>query len=168
MKVNDYNGEGFWSVEQVRDRYSIYVKKYEIQTPRDLSPSVHTEADRRWIYPVMQRVIEGIAAGDSACAEIGIEFIEEDRGFPFGKVLKSNTARALRRVSLTDEQKERIRKRVVSMLNAGFLPHEYRQYAKLARKIGLGTWLHKINKQNPAANSWVDWYHRYFEEHANH
>ena len=168
MIVNDYNGEGFWSVDEVRSRYAVYVKNFQVHAPRDLTPSEHSNGDQRWIYPVMARVIEGIEAGDSACAEIGIEFIEEDRGFPFGKILKSNTARALRRVSLTDEQKERVRKRVVSMLNAGYLPREYRQYAKLARKIGLGNWLNKIDKQNPARNPWVDWYHRYFAEHANH
>jgi hypothetical protein len=143
------------------------VKKLQIETPRDLHPTVTSDSNYRRIYPVMDRVIEGIKAGDLACAEIGVEFIEEDQGFPFGLTLKSNTARALRRVSLTDEQKERIRRRVVSMLNAGYLPREYKQYARLARKIGLGRWLGEI-KSHPADNEWVNWYHQYFKEHANH
>lgn len=40
----------------------------------------------------MHEVIEAIGAGDLACIRIGIEFMEEDVKFPFGKILKSNTA----------------------------------------------------------------------------
>lgn len=166
MKVIDYNGTGFWSVEKILSRYLNYVQKYEIQMPRDLRPMVHSEADTRRVYSVMDRVIEGINDGDLACAEIGIEFIEEDQSFAFGRILKSNTARALRRISLTEEQKERIRKRVVAMLIAGYLPREYRQYAKLARQLGLGPWLNEIKKQAPTDKARVNRYRQYFEEHA--
>jgi hypothetical protein len=168
MTEIDYNGTGFWSVERVLSRYAGYVKKYRIEAPRELAPLVHEEGEKRWIYPVMYRVIEGIEAGDLACAEIGIEFIEEDQSFTFGQVLKSNTARALRRIQLTEEQKERIRKRVVVMLIAGYLPREYRQYARLARKIGLGEWFDKIKSIMPSNNPWVNRYYEYFEEHARH
>lgn len=84
----------------------------------------------------MEKVIDGIEAGDGACVRLGIEFIEEDTKFKFGKILKSNTVRALRRASLSDEQKKRIRRRVFGLLQAGHVPHEYREYAKLVRKIG--------------------------------
>ena len=168
MKTIDYNGTGFWSVDEILNRYGRYVKKYRIKMPSDLSPTIHGEDDKRWIYPVMDRVIEGIERGDLACAEIGIEFIEEDSSFAFGQILKSNTARALRRISLTDEQKERIRRRVVSMLRTGYLPREYRQYAKLARKIGLGESIQDIKDQLPQDNPWVQRYFQYFLEHACH
>jgi len=79
MTIVDYNGTGEWSVEEVISRYSRYVEKYRIASPRDLKPAVHVQDERHWIYPVMDRVIEGIEHGDLACAEIGIEFIEEDR-----------------------------------------------------------------------------------------
>ena len=84
----------------------------------------------------LRKVIEGIEAGDAACIRLGIEFVEEDSKFAFGKILKSNTARALRRSSLSDSQKRRIRLRVFGLLRAGHVPHEYREYAKLVRKIG--------------------------------
>lgn len=129
---------------------------------------VHAEDEKKWIYPVMDRVIEGIESGDLACAEIGVEFIEEDASFAFGRILKSNTARALRRNPLTDELKERIRKRVVRMLEANYLPREYRQYAKLARKIGLGEWLAEIKERVPLDNSRAQRYYKYFEEHDSH
>ena len=168
MSVVDYNGTGSWTVEAIIGRYSKYVERYRISSPRDLRAKVLVQDERQWIHPLMDQIIEGIEHGDLACAEIGIEFIEEDASFPFGKILKSNTARALRRAALTDEQKERIRLRVVGMLKAGYLPREYRQYAKLARKIGLGKSFPKIKDELATDNPWVHHYYRYFEEHACH
>jgi hypothetical protein len=168
MMVIDYNGSGVWSVDDVLARYALYVQKYGISTPLDLRPVIHAEDQKQWIYPVMDRVIEGIESGDLACAEIGVEFIEEDASFAFGRILKSNTARALRRNPLTNELKERIRKRVVGMLAGGYLPREYRQYAKLARKIGLREWLSEIKERIPIDNPWAQRYYKYFAEHASH
>jgi hypothetical protein len=135
MDVIDYNGDGPWSREAILDRYARYAAELGV-VGRDLSPLEQKEQGRHWVYPVMEKVIEGIDAGDPACVRLGIEFIEEDARFAFGKILKSNTARALRRATLSDEQRERIRRRVFSMLRAGHVPHEFREYAKLAKKIG--------------------------------
>jgi UDP-2,3-diacylglucosamine pyrophosphatase LpxH len=80
--------------------------------------------------------------------------------------LKANTARALRRAPLTAGQEERIRKRVVEMLCAGHLPREYSQYAKLARRIGLGDWLSQVEQEADLNNVWVRHYYEYFKGHA--
>lgn len=136
MELIDYNGEGRWSRAAILERYARFAADAGV-SPRDLSPMEHTERGRRWIYPVMEKVIEGIEAEDPTCLRLGIEFIEEDAKFPFGRILKSNTARALRRAALTDEQRQRIRQRVLAMLRAGNVPHEFREYAKLVKKIGL-------------------------------
>jgi hypothetical protein len=135
MDVTDYNSDGRWSCAEILARYVRYAAELGI-VPRDLSPMEHSERGRHWVYPVMEKVIAGIEADDSACVRLGIEFIEEDAKFTFGKILKSNTARALRRASLSDEQRERIRRRVFGMLRAGHVPHEFREYAKLLKKIG--------------------------------
>lgn len=164
--VIDYNGTGMWSIDEVLKRYALYARKYSIATPRDLRPLIQARDGKKWIYPVMDRVIEGIESGDLACAELGIEFIEEDQPFAFGRILKSNAARALRRTSLTNEQKERIRKRVVEMLGRRYLPREYRQYVKLARKIGLGNWLPRIEEHSD--KPWAKHYYTYLKEHASH
>ncbi len=65
-----------------------------------------------------------------------MEFIEEEAKFPSGKILKANVARALRRASLDEAQKQRIRQRVFGLLRDGHVPHEFREYAKLVRRIG--------------------------------
>lgn len=169
MKVIDFNSIGFWSVEEILKRYSEYVRLFGITQPRELTPSTHSTNDTKWIYPLMDRVVEGIEAGDLGCAELGIEFIQTGDSFSFGKITKSNVARALRRTTLTEAQKERIRRRVIEMLEAGYLPREFRQYAKLARKLGLREYLPRI-KQLAALNSdaWVQRYCAYFEEYASH
>ena len=168
MKVIDYNGNGFWSVDEVLKRYAEYARLFGITQPIELTPMVHSTGDRKWIYPVMDHVIEGIEAGDPACAELGIEFIETNDSFAFGKILKSNVARALRRTTLTEVQEERIRRRVVEMLEARYLPREFRQYAKLARKLGLREWLPRIKQLADLGDPWVQRYCVYFEEHASH
>lgn len=137
IEIIDYNGEGRWSRAEILSRYARYAAEMGI-VARDLSPMEEgSQGSRRWVYPVMDKVIDGIKAGDPACVRLGIEFIEEDAKFCFGKTLKSKTARTLRQAaSLSDEQKQRIRRRVFGMLRAGHVPHEYREYAKLVRKIG--------------------------------
>ncbi len=136
MEIIDYNGEGKWSCAQVVARYLVLAKTLNLAEVRDLSPREHVERERHWIYPVMDEVIQGIKANDPACVEIGIEFIEEDTKFVFGKLLKSRTARVLRRATLTEAQKDRIRRRVFAMLSAGHLAHELRDYSRLAATIG--------------------------------
>jgi hypothetical protein len=158
MEVIDHNGEGRWSRSGILSRYAELSKEQRIR-PRDLSPMEHSQGDRRWVFPVMNKVIEGIEAGDTACIWIGIEFIEEDTRFPFGKTLKANTARALRRAPLTEEQKRRIRRRVFTMLRRGLVPREFHEYAKLVRAIGFDA---DDIPAGVSSNRFVERYRSYF------
>ena len=135
MEIRDYNGEGQWSAREILRRYEVYARELGV-SPGDLSPAEREERGTRWVFPVMERVIEGIKAGDRACVVLGIDFIEEDMGFPFGRILKANAARALRRAVITEDQKSRVRRRVLGMLRAGYVPREYQEYAKLLVRIG--------------------------------
>ena len=162
MQIIDYNGEGRWSRGELLRRYAEYARDLSI-SPRDLSPAEHEAGDRKWVYPVMHKVVKGIYAGDQACIRLGIEFIEEDAGFPFGRIIKSNTARALRHATLTDEQKRRIRRRVLGMLADGYVPREYKEYAKLLRRIGLDmNELGAIAGQSDLGNPRIARFYHYF------
>ncbi len=166
MKVRNYNGEGKWSKDEIIRRYSQYCLELKVLNRIDLSPLEHVEGDDKWIYPVMDKVITGIEQGDAACRRIGIEFIEEDRKFTFGKILKSNTARALRRSELTIEEQENIKRRLVSMLIEGNVPHEYKHYVKLLKKIGVGDYWNEIENRINRSNEYVMKYYDYLKDAA--
>jgi hypothetical protein len=163
VENRDYNGTDAWSVEAVQRRYERYRQQIGQRESRSLAPREHVEGDVRWIFPVMSAVIEGIDAGDGACIELGVEFVESGHKQAFGRILHAQAARALRRASLTIPQVERLRNRILGMLVLGLVPHEYREYAKLVRRIGLGdSWpatRAKIDEGNPYVMKYV----RYFE-----
>ncbi len=165
MTFQDYNGLGRWSRWAIQNRYVAIARRLRVAEPSDLRPHESICADGHRVFPVMYCVIEGIERGDPACIEIDIEFIEEDMGFPFGMILKSNTARALRRATLTEVQQERVRKRVVEMLIAGNTPKEYGEYARLARKIGLGRWWAgvegRVNLTSRRVRRFYDYFRRF-------
>jgi hypothetical protein len=166
-QLRDYNGEGPWSREGILARYRAYCRALGIKQPLDLRPQEHREGSVHWVYPLMDPVIRGIEAGDRACIALGVDFIEEDRPFPFGRALKSNTARALRRASLDASQQERVRTRVIAMLLGGNVPREFKQYAKLLRQVGLGDrWSdieRNVSRDNPHV---MRWFH-YLQQHAH-
>jgi hypothetical protein len=161
----DYNGVGIWSAEGIRKRYKEYARVTGTD-PFQLAPRRHTEGGRTWVYPLMEQIIDLIEAGDRAAIEIGIEFLQEDDHFVFGKILKSNTARALRRVSLTQEQQARIRERLVGMMVSGQVPHEWREYKRLLRSIGLGSLWPVLEKGVDRENKYVMRYYEYLDRFA--
>jgi hypothetical protein len=163
MEIRDYNGEVIWSKDEIIRRYRLYHSQLKLSNPINLSPVEHIEGDVKWIYPVMDKVIAGIESGDAACKRIGSEFIEEDKNFVFGKTLKANTARALRRSELDDEDEERIRRRLVSMLINENIHREYKEYAKLLKKIGFEAYWNEIENGINRSNGYVMKYYNYLK-----
>jgi hypothetical protein len=167
MKIIDYNGYGRWSLQAIQERYLEYARQLNVSPILNLKPSEYGHPDGRlWIYPIMNQVIEGIEKGDKACIEIGVECIEENQWLSFGKTIKANTARALRRSTLTPEQIERLRKQIISMLIEEHTPGHYREYAKLLRKIGLGSFWPMLEQQVNCNNPYVLRFYKYFQEYA--
>jgi hypothetical protein len=165
VHVQDFNGAGEWSAVRVVERYRAHAQGLHLEL-RDLAPRVHEAGTHRWVSPVMEAVIEGIAAGDAACVEIGIEFLEPRLVLPFGRSLHAGTARALRRATLSTWQASRLRTRIYAMLLEGWVPAEFRDYAKLLRRIGLGEEWPSVRARVDEANPHVMRYVRYFETHA--
>jgi hypothetical protein len=163
LETRDYNGPGDWSLEAIRRRYVEHARALGQEQVAELVPAEHSDGTVRWIYPVMDQVIKGIERGDLACTELGVEFIESGHQQPFGRILHSNTARALRRGSLSAGQIDRLRRRILGMLVAGRVPHEFKQYAKLLRRIGLGRAWEESRAKVDESNPYVMRYVRYFE-----
>ncbi len=112
----------------------------------------------------MDSVIPLIERGDPAVVALGVELVEEDQLMPFGRILKAKTARALRGTTLSPDQVERIRRRVVGLLVAGTFRREFHQYAKLLRHIGLGNWWpeveRRVDRENPYAMRYFEYLRR--------
>ena len=161
----DYNGVGIWSVEAIQKRYRGYADAFGTKPDR-LAPRRHTEGGRTWVFSVMEQVIQLIETGDKAAIEIGIEFILEDDFFVFGRILKSNTARALRRVALTEDQRARIRERLVAMMLSGQVPHEWREYKRLLRTLGVGPLWSVLDNGVDRDNKYVMRYYEYLNRFA--
>ena len=162
MRVHDYNGTARWSAKAVIERYRDYCRSLGIPVSADLVPQTSTEGDVTRIYPIMDEIIVGVERGDKACIAIALEFIEEeDHRFSFGRTLKSNAARALRRAELSKEQAERIRQRIVHMMLLGSVPREFREYAKLLRHVGVGSWWPVLEERIPRENPYVMRYYNY-------
>jgi hypothetical protein len=164
MDIRDYNGTGQWSAAAVLDRYRDYCLELGLTPTGKLTLREHIEKNVRWIFPVMDSVIEGIESGDRACIALGVDFIEEDQRFPFGRILKANAARALRRVQLDAKQTARVRRRVVEMLVCGNVPREFKQYAKLFRHVGVGDCWPEIERRVPRENRYVMRWFSYLRE----
>lgn len=163
VQIIDYNGTGIWSRAAILDRYARY--RQQLRLPKRSLPGTETtQGDRTWVYPVMNNIIASVAEGDPAAVKIALEFVEEDQSFAFGMIIKSRAARALRqRVVLREGQQARLRRRFADMLMRGYLPREYKEYAKLFRKIGLGEHRAAIEavaqSENPFIRRWA-WYLR--------
>jgi hypothetical protein len=164
--IHDSNGLGRWSREGIFARYRELCRELRLEPATDLRPLEQTKGDVRWVHPILDKVIQGIDAGDAACIGIGLDLIEEDEHLPFGKTLKSNTARALRRAPLTKGQSARIRKRVVAMLLAGNVPHEFKQYVKLLRTVGVGDLWPEIDDNVRRDNPYVMRWYTYLQKTA--
>lgn len=162
MRVRDYNGKGKWAWEAIQARYLEQAARLGISEPLALKPREIVQGDVRWIYPLMDQVIDGIRAGDAACAVIGVEFVEEDGKFVFGASLKARTARALRQAQLPQALAVRLRRRITAMLLAGNIPREYREYARLLRKLGFEDWWPRMEAGVPRGNKYVMRYFGYF------
>ena len=165
-ETRDYNGSGDWSSSAIQGRYLRYARYLRQTERRDLSPMEISKGSVRWVYPVMDKVIAGIEAGDTACVELGVEFIERAGKQPFGRILHANTARALRRATLNASQIDRLRTRILALLVQALVAREFREYAKLLRRIGVGPGWCQIVAAVDRTNPYVMRYVQYFERHA--
>jgi hypothetical protein len=153
------DGTGPWTHEAIRERYRRACRAHRVQ-PQPWPDPGRPEACG-WTARTMDVLAERMRQGDLAAADIGIEFIEEDGSFAFGRTTKGRVARALRHVPLTAAQKDRIRRRVVAMLARGYLPREFREYARLLRRIGPGGFEREIERAAASGDPWIAWYGRY-------
>lgn len=79
-----------------------------------------------------------IKSGDSEAARVGYQIIVTDPHLPFGKLIKSGIARALKqRVDLISSlERAGFVEKTADLLNLLFCPRETEDYCKVVRKLG--------------------------------
>jgi hypothetical protein len=110
-----------------------------------------------WIDGLFREIQLSIRSSDKMAIELACEFILKDPFLPFGKLIKSNLARELKKNFGIIPKKERskIISTALKLLAMDFAPRELEDYAKLVAKFPKEEWfddLEKISFRNNKAH----------------
>lgn len=86
----------------------------------------------------VSKVAQAIKQGDRSAVAIGYSLLMEDPHLPFGKILKSNVARALKHhiELLNEHEKLGLAGKTAELLSLPFCPREAEDYCRLVKKMG--------------------------------
>ncbi len=90
-----------------------------------------------WLSHTFLLVRAAIARGDTVAVSLACELIEQDPKLPFGKLIKSDLARALKKQVglLVPSERAQVLRAVAKLLNQEYAPRELEDYCKLAKKL---------------------------------
>lgn len=82
---------------------------------------------------------ESVTKADALAIEDACKIISHDPHLPFGKLIKSNLSRALKKSAeyISSQDREKIVKVTAALLSLKFCPRETEDYCKLVRKLGV-------------------------------
>jgi hypothetical protein len=134
----DYNSAGKWSVTMVESRYARLRTQLGGVAGFELTPRTYTNSrGMTWVYPILDRVVEGVRLGDSACIELAVEYIEDNVMGSYTGYLRERLARGLRHAELSKSQRTRLVNVFLSQLTRGNLHQEFRAYIRLFKTLGI-------------------------------
>lgn len=83
------------------------------------------------------RWLKAIRQGDRSAMMLGYAIIIDDPHLPFGKIIKSNFARALKQhiECLTEQEKMGLASKTAELLSLPFCPREVEDYCRLVKKM---------------------------------
>lgn len=111
------------------------------------TPPIHHEA--LWASAVFENLRKSVATGNAEAMEVATSFIEKDPiGIPFGKLIKSDLARALKKhvSQIPQSNRSKIIEVTVRLLKNEYSPRELEDYAKLVKKFPSSEYIDKINE----------------------
>jgi len=90
-----------------------------------------------WVGDVFDGLRAAVAVGNAPAISLACDFIEKDIRLPFGKLIKSNLARALRKQHgrLTETERRQVLGVTGWLLNLPYAPRELEDYCKLVKKF---------------------------------
>jgi hypothetical protein len=128
-----------WSADEIFAAHALMHGTYSIsdfEIGRWAAPSWMPQRYEWLRYKeTLNRVAEGIRAGDDACSEIAIRYIELQYIGSYSGFIRTKLARALRHAKLDDRQKSRLNEHLLKLVLARDYAEEFREYWKLWRLI---------------------------------
>ena len=86
---------------------------------------------RRTLY----RIVDGVRAGDPACVELAVRFIELRYIGSYSGFIRARMASVLKHSKLSPNQKSRLNRVFISIVRSRDYTEEFNSYAKLWRRI---------------------------------
>ena len=128
-----------WRSHQVIEQHAQLQPAHELTVPCVTEPgSPPWLPDRKeWLQyrAALYEVARGVAAGDPACIELAIRFIEERYLGSYSGFIREKLARRLATAQLTDTQKARLQRHFEKLVFEQERTQEFRAYAKVWRRI---------------------------------
>lgn len=156
MEIN-YNGEGKWSAESVIGRYRKL--SLDVGGVGGFEPEPRTYVNyngAKWIYNIMDSVVDGVQLGDKACIELSIDYINDCPMDPTTGYIRERMARSLKQSELLSiEQEKRLANIFICQLERGKIYKEFREYGKLFKKIGIEDYRNRIEVLQQSKKDYV-------------
>lgn len=128
-----------WSKREILKLHEVLGGRHVISVPEAREPGAPNWLPDRynWLQyrATLYAVGAGARAGDTACVEIAIRFIELDYFGSYSGFIKERLARALKPEYLADHQKRRLAQHFSELAEKRQFLKEYREYAKLQKRI---------------------------------
>ena len=104
-----------------------------------------------WMSHVFDQVRFAIVRGDRLAMSIACDLIDKDPHMPFGKLIKSGLARALKQnaAALSPAERLRLVHTTLRLLALPYAPRELEDYAKLLRKLPCHEYLPLVDAVKP-------------------
>lgn len=140
IPLDTYHGvpEG-WTKSKIIAAHDALGGQFSLDGPEATEPGAPSwMPDRfRWLQyrATLYRVSEGIRAGDAACAELAIQYIELDYVGSYSGFIKERLARALKSAKLASQQKRRLMVKFQSLIDNNQCRQEFGEYKKLRKHI---------------------------------
>lgn len=92
---------------------------------------------KNWLQyrATLYRIADGVRASDAACIELAVRYIELRYIGSYSGYVRARLARGLKTVTLSADQKERLNRVFISMVERGDYTDEFGSYLKLWRRI---------------------------------
>lgn len=128
-----------WSKAELLAAHRTLRGSFPIEEPEATEPgSPAWLPDRRnWLEyrTTLYRIAEGVRVNDAACIELAVRYIELRYIGSYSGFIRARLARGLKNSALTDQQKERLNRVFLGVVERRDYTEEFNEYVKLWQRI---------------------------------